>query len=372
MNKLIAFFILISLVGCKDEFSIPLQTTDKSLLVVEGSLRVGQDSTIITLSKTVNVNEKVNFKPVLKARLTVEGKNGGANELNEIGNGIYSRLNLGLVPGNEYRLRIRTADNKEYLSEYVVAKITPVIDSISWKKENGDLFIYANAHDNTNNTRYYKWDYDETWEINSFYFANYQYVGGSRPIISVPSAYHNRCWKYNRSTTINIATTAHLSSDLVSEIPLLLIKAGSEKISVRYSILVRQESLSEKAYEYLLLMKKNTESIGSVFDPLPSDLKGNIQCVSNPKEGVIGYLTASSLIQKRIFITKSEAGWQFNMNCPEVLYVLNHPDSIKKYIPENLPIDSLVKDNKSYYTASLPVCVDCVTRGGNPVAPSYW
>jgi hypothetical protein len=372
MNRLVAFLILLS-IGCKNEYAIPVRTTDKSLLVVEGSLRVGNDSTVIMLSKTINVNEKLNFKPELKARLTVEDKNGGSFVLKENGNGVYSHLKLGLVPGNEYRLRIKTADNKEYLSEYVLAKVTPAIDSISWKKErNGDCFIYANAHDNTGNTRYYKWDYDETWEINSTYWANYYYVGGSNPIIPSPTAYHSRCWKYNKSTTINVGTTAHLSADVLSEFPLVLIESGSEKLGVRYSIMVRQESLDKKAYEYLMLMKKNTESIGSVFDPLPSDSKGNIQCVSNPGEDVVGFMTSSSLVKKRIFITKLEADWNFNLHCPQVLYVPNNADSIKKYMPDNLPIDFIVIDSNEYYTASIPVCVDCETRGGNLLMPSYW
>jgi hypothetical protein len=338
--------------------------------VVEGTLRVGQEATIITVSKTVNVNEKVDFKPVLKANLTVEDKNGSSIILTETGNGSYYSSNLGLVPGKEYRLRIRTTDNKEYLSEYVVAKTTPAIDSISWRKENGDMFIYANTHDNTNNTRYYKWDYEETWEIHSYYRANYQYLGGST-IVYAP-AFHYQCWKYDKATAINVGSSAHLSSDVISEFPLLLIKAGSDKLSVRYSILLRQESLTKKAYEYFLLMKKNTESIGSIFDPLPSDLKGNIQCISNPEEGVIGYLTASSLSQKRIFITQLEAGWKYDHNCEDVQYIPNHPDSIRFFMPSLRPIDLVLKDFKEYYTAGAPRCVDCVTRGGTLAKPSYW
>jgi hypothetical protein len=370
MNKLFLFAIVLGLVGCKDKFDIPLRQTDKTLLVVEGTLRVGQDATNITLSKTVNVNEKLDFKPVLNAHLTVEDKNGNTTALNETGNGSYFHSNLGLIPGNEYRLRIRTTDNKEYLSEYVVAKITPAIDSISWKKENGDLSIYANTHDNTNNTRYYKWDFDDAWEIRSYYPASYQHVRDTI-IISAPY-YHYRCWKYDKSTAINVGSSAHLSSDVISNFPLLKISAGSEKISVRYSILVRQESLTKKAYEYLLLMKKNTESIGSIFDPLPSDLKGNIQCTSNPGEGVVGYLTASSLNQKRIFITQQEADWKFNYDCLDLYYIPNHRDSIRAFMPGYLPIDLIVKDFKEVWMSAAPRCVDCVKRGGNLAMPSYW
>lgn len=371
MNKTLIPVFLLLLYGCKDRYDIALRDTDKSFLVVEGSLKLGQDSTVITLSRSVKVNERTNFRPVLRARVSVEDNAGRSMLLNETSNGRYG-VRLNLAPGNEYRLRIRTGDNKEYLSDYVVPKVTPPIDSISWAKENGDVIIYANTHDPANNTMYYKWDYDETWEIRSFYLANYQYVGGGT-VIESPE-YHYRCWKYNKSTTLNIATSARLSADVINEATLLLIHPGSEKLSVRYSILVKQESITKKAYEYFMMMKKNTESVGSIFDPLPSEWEGNIRCISNPDEGVIGFLTASSVTEKRIFITRREADWSFSQSCTEILKVKNHPDSIKASFPAYLPwgTELTITGDIAYYISSIPTCVDCTTRGGNLAMPAYW
>jgi len=371
MHKLFVLICLLAAAGCKDPYDLPLRPTDKSLLVVEGTLRVGQDSTIIILSKTVNVNEKTSFKPLTKARLSVEDKNGKSIFLNESGNGKYAINNLGLVSGSEYRLRIKTSDNKEYLSEYVVAQTTPAIDSVNWKKENENVGIFVNTHDNSNNTRYYRWDFDETWEILSFYYSNYQYVGGSTVVLS--PGYHYQCWKYDKLTAIMIGSSAQLSSDIISEFPLRQIEKGSEKLSVRYSILVRQEALTKKAYEYLLLMKKNTETLGSIFDPQPSTLTGNIQCISNPEEGVIGYITASSLSQKRIFITAHEADWRFYQDCFEFVYIPDNPDSIKKMMPIYSPFDYQQQLSGRYvYLAANPPCVECTKRGGALARPSYW
>jgi hypothetical protein len=372
MNKLFFVFAVLLIVGCKDKYDIQLKDTDKSLLVVEGTLAAGQDSTIITLSKTVTVNDKTNFKPVLNANLSVEEKNGATIPLIQIGNGKYANSQLGLIIGNNYRLHIRTNDNREYVSDYVVAKQTPAIDSITWKKQIDGLVIYANTHDSTNSTKYYKWDYDETWEIRSYYVADYAYVGGSTIIYSPVHNY--RCWKYGISNTINIGTSAQLSSDVISEAPIQFLPLGSEKLSVRYSILARQQSLTKEAYEYLQLMKKNTESVGSIFDPLPSELKGNIHCISNPDEGVIGYLTASSFSWKRFFVTAQEADWKFSENCSEVDRVKNNPDSIKLWVPAFLPwgAEEIVPGVPTYYYMSPATCVDCTLRNGSLGMPSYW
>jgi len=370
MKKIRILFFIFLLAGCRDKFDLPLRESDVSLLVVEGALNAGQGPTRITLSRTVKVNDARVFQPVLHARLTVEGKNGGNFDLSETGNGNYIHTQLPLVTGQEYRLRIQ-ADNKLYLSDYVVARKSPDIDSISWKNNNDGVTIYANTHDLSDNTRYYKWDYEETWEIRSYYPADYRWIGGTTIIYS-PN-FNTVCWKSSRSTAIIIGSTAQLRSDVVSEAPLVNIPPFAERLSVRYSILVKQQSLTKAAYEYLKLMKSNTESIGSIFDPQPSELKGNIRCISNPEEGVIGYLTASSFSEKRIFITASEVGWKFPQDCPFVI-VPNHPDSINQWVPGYLPFNAA--DERFgvviSYTMAPASCVDCTKRGGSLNKPSFW
>jgi hypothetical protein len=151
------------------------------------------------------------------------------------------------------------------------------------------------------------------------------------------------------------------------------IPAGSEKVSVRYSILLKQQSLAKEAYEYFTLMKKNTESLGSIFDPQPSELRGNIQCISHPTEGVIGYVTASSYSQKRIFITRQQANWNFSQNC-SYERVPNMPDSLKQWLPTFLPWggEEVVPGVVVTYYMSPASCVDCTLRGGDLGMPSYW
>jgi len=369
MRRYLFFAILFA--GCRDKFELPLRETDVSRLVVEGVLTVGQAPTTINLSRTVNVNDTARIKPVLQAKLTVEGKDGSSFNLTEKGNGSYMHAQLPIVIGQEYRLRIHTNDNREYLSDYVMTRKTPAIDSISWKLDNQGMTIYANAHDPANNTRYYKWDYDETWEIQSYYPAAYRWTGGTT-IVPSPD-YHTTCWKYDQSTSIILGSTAQLQSDVVSEAPLRKIPYGSDKLSVRYSMLLRQQSITKEAYQYLSIMKNNTEFIGSIFGPLPAELRGNIHCITNPQESVVGFLTASSYSEKRIFITSTEANWRFSQDCPSII-VPNIPDSLRLVLGTYLPFTTASERFGvilAYNMAHAP-CVDCVLRGGDLNKPSYW
>lgn len=374
MNKIkYIAIILLCIGGCKEPYDLELNTSDQSLLVVEGVLNAGQGATNIKLSRTVSFQDNIEFKPVLFAQLSVEDNTGTVYQLTETGAGNYTHNQLPLVFGEEYRLRIKTTDNKEYLSDYVVARSTPDIDSITWKKEDNSLQILASTHDPANETWYYKWDFDETWEIRSFYMAEYEFIGATYTIIP-HSMFNYRCWKYASSNTIAIGSSAQLQSDVISESPIHIIPPGSEKLGVRYSILVRQQAISKEAYEYFKLMKKNTESLGSIFDPQPSELKGNIKCLTHPDEGVIGYLTASNYSEKRHFITAQQAAWSYNQDNCFSERVKNDPDSLAGWMPNFLPwgAEEAAPGVALFYYLAPATCVDCTTRGGALDMPSYW
>ncbi|MGV3527360.1 MAG: DUF4249 domain-containing protein [Flavisolibacter sp.] len=371
MNKLLPIFVLLLLAGCKDRYDLVLKPSDTSLLVVEGALDAGNGPTTIRLSKTLKVNESLAFSPELNARVTVEGQDGSSYTLSPSGLGRYFNSHLGLTTGQEYRLRIKTADNKEYLSDFVRALPTPAIDSVNWHKTEDGLMVYVNTHDPAQSSRYYKWDFDETWEIRSYYASDFEYVGGTE-IVYHPM-YRFRCWKYGISQTINIGSSAKLAEDKINEAPVLLIPFGSEKLSVRYSMLLKQQALTKQAYEYFQLMKKNTETLGTIFDPQPSELKGNIHCVTNPAEGVIGYLTAAEFTQKRIFITAQDLNWSYQQAC-YYERVKNNPDSIRAWVPSYLPFggEEIAPGVVTYYYMAPAACVDCTKRGGDLNMPSYW
>jgi hypothetical protein len=46
----------------------------------------------------------------------------------------------------------------------------PPIDSISWKRDEEGVRVFVNTHNPEGNTRYYRWEFEETWEIRSILF----------------------------------------------------------------------------------------------------------------------------------------------------------------------------------------------------------
>jgi hypothetical protein len=302
----------------------------------------------------------------------VEGKDNTTRQLIMDGDGIYKSPGLNLVLKNEYRLRIITANGKEYLSDYVVAKNTPPIDSLGFIQDDKGVKIHVSAHDDSGATRYYYWDYDETWEIRTYYFSSYKYLNG-QVVPRLPGDYVNVCWKYGSSGNISIGSSASLQSDNIFRATVAFFGNGDEKLDVRYSILLRQYALDKQGYQFYEMMKKNTESLGTIFDAQPLELKGNIRSTSDPNELVIGYVSAAVVEQKRFFISGVQLnGWNFYQECLSVM-VRNNSDSIRAAHDSGLSFyDAIGSPFITHYVVSIPACVDCTERGGSLVKPSYW
>ncbi len=377
-KSFIAAMALLVLVvsGCKEPFDPPAVEAPGPYLVVEGVLNAGNGLTTIRISRTSPLDNTTQVVGETGANVRVEGRDNFTAQLNMTSSGIYSVSGLNLVIGNEYRLRIITNNGKEYLSDYVVARETPPIDSIGFDRNNNGAQMYVNTRDNSNTTRYYKWEYDETWEIRTFYFSRLKYLGNAKVGVRTVAEDVSTCWKYGASSSLLIGSTARLTNDVVNKAPLQFFFNGDERLAVRYSVLVRQYALDKGAYEFYELMKRNTESLGTVFDPQPTEITGNFTCITDPREPVIGYISASTIAEKRIFVRSSDLGnWPYSQYCPTTL-VLNNPDTIRAYFDGNFtqPYDAVVVNytDTTHFMASSAGCVDCTERGGSLAKPSYW
>lgn len=374
---LMYFLVLILCFACRKPFENEAISDSPSLLVVEGIINPS-GQTNIYLSRSLKLSEKTVAKTEKGAKLQIEGTNNTVFALTESQTGVYSLPPTNFDTGQQYRLRIKTAVGKEYLSDLMPVRSSPAIDSLTWKLENEGLGIYVNAHDSNNNTRYYQWDFVETWEQRSVAYSEFVFRNGNVD----PRDYNEilqllYCWGNARSSNILIASTAKLSSDVVHQFPLTQIPNLSEKLGIRYSILVKQYAIGKEAYEYLNLMKKNSELQGSLFDNQPSEIIGNIKSLSNPDEVVIGFVNISPIVGKRIFIERTQVpDWKFSLSCGPIV-IKNNKDSLANafssgfYLISSSNVNPLLGGIVSY-NGDNSSCLDCRTRGGTSVKPAFW
>jgi hypothetical protein len=370
--------------GCTDPYLPEAQQSPPSYLVVDGYLNA-QGSTTIKLSRTYAVAAKT---PPAEVRATVyiEDEAGVRVALREGVGGAYISPSQNLNVARRYRLHLYTLGGKEYASDFVPVKITPPIDNLGWRAENDGLHIVLDAHDATNNTRFYRWDYVETWEINPIFVPQVEYKAGTLnfPIISVP--YPTKCWGTAPSTTVLLTNTTPLSQDVVNERELRLLPPNSERLNTKYSILVQQHAMTREEFGYWELLRKNTESIGSLFDPQPVQLTGNVHCLSTPAELVLGFVSAHSMVEKRLFVDRRDlphlwltpTGYEscypadtVSLIKPPVKNALQHLASYFGPTGVLIPIAPVIDGGITAYTGKSLDCIDCRKRG-SAVKPSFW
>ncbi len=339
-------------------------------MVVEGVLIHGGDLTTIKLSRTANLSDTSYILPIVTASVVVVGENGSNQILSSLGNGEYvSHLALDLE--ENYYLSITTAEDKSYRSEAIRPLLTPAIDSLNWQVVRNNLEVYVNTHDFENNNQFYKWDFVETWEFNAAYYSQLELINGVLEY-RIPENQIYTCWQNNSATSILLGSTAALSANIIYQKLITSVPFG-EKLSKKYSILVSQYTLTKEAYFYYENMKKNSEQLGSFYDAQPTEIKGNIYAVDSPEEPVIGYIYASNVSKKRIFIDNKELDY-FHRDpaCPEedVVFSLGSEDDVELLFAPGFYIP-LSRDpfSPTFYTTNY--CGNCKTRGST-VRPSFW
>ncbi|MEQ8686142.1 MAG: DUF4249 domain-containing protein [Imperialibacter sp.] len=315
-NTFLTGLLILTLWGCVEPFE-PETGGFKSVLVVEGNISDADEPYLITVSRTAPLDASGAI-PEKGAFVQVKDEEGAAFLFTEVAPGKYHSNPLDFIgcSGKNYTLSIITSSNQRYESDVVTLKPTPPIDSIYFEPEMrltdaGDsldgIRIMVDAHDPLGTSEYYKYSWTETYEIRPHYPSYYEWNFSVTPPAFVRrNPEINLCFKTDTCRQVLVTSTANLKTDRVSEFEVNYVSTVSFRIKSRYSILVRQQTLSEKSFRYWSEVQKTSESLGTLFDPQPYQLTGNVHNIDDPEEPVLGYFDASSVAQKRIFIDREK------------------------------------------------------------------
>ncbi len=292
---LVPSFLFLS--RCISDF-YPVVAEEKELLVVEAFIMDQPGTDTVKLSKSIPLGRLNEAKPLSDCFVTINDDLGNIHLLTEQKAGTYitdSATFRGMI-GRIYSLHIRTLNGINYESYPTEMKAVPPIDSIYYEKtvikEGVGVFfkidgcqIYLDTHDSSNNCKYYRWDYSETWVLRLPFFVVNQ-----------------TCWITEKSRPINIKSTAAFDEAKIIKHPINFINNVTDRLKRKYSILVNQYSISEDEYNYWQEIQNIREPSGGLYDVIPASVPSNMTCVENPEEKVLGYFSVSAKTSKRFFI----------------------------------------------------------------------
>jgi hypothetical protein len=372
--------VLLLMSSCIYPFDPPSQDYE-NLLVVEAFLSDGDDPFEVKLSRSIPIDTD-RIIPEERAQISISDNTGNIYDLYEANPGSYlTTWDFQAETGRLYQLHIQTSDGNQYKSDTVHLKETPPIDSVFYKYEEklvGEegvtvpgLQVYLTTHDENNNTWYYRWEFQETWEFRSRFNSDQIWEDG---MLKDREEQIHLCWKYDRSTGVLAATSKNLNEDIISELPVTYIANTTDRLMSKYSILLKQYALSEESYHYWKEIEKVTENLGTLFDPQPSSIQGNIYNANDKDDIVLGYFDAASIQEQRLFITRGEYPYfaipDYYEDCIDTIvgyYMI--PEMILRgfMLVGEVPTES----GGIAYQLSTEPCIDCTIFGTN-IEPDFW
>jgi len=386
-------FFLICMVGCVSPY-YPNISKYENLLVVDGQLTNLSGPYTVKLSRTFKYsgdNEALGagVQPaelVTGAQVKIIDNTGLEVQLKEISSGEYRTVDTTFcgVPGKSYKLQIKSND-QIYESDFLTLKTPTPIDKVYWeyKPQDSDgpkrVQVLLDTHDSSNDTRYYGWEYQETWKFQV-------------PLDDTDKPEWKTCYKSDSSFFLNLGTTIERNSDIIDRQQLQSIDESTNRLFIRYTIQAKQYSLTEQTYHYFKDLITLNQNQGSLYDVAPYSLVSNVKNVNNKDIPVLGYFMVAGVSEKRIFIDRSELPQDFNPtdgfnDCSfHSVTVLQSLTDFR----ENNEVDSLMKLGYTVYekfasailqggdtiptwnlSMAKPYCFNCTLTGVNKT-PDFW
>ncbi len=366
----ILIILLTAFTGCVTQFFPDISEEEQSI-VIEARITDRNETYKVRISWSKPVYEDYAYPPPVSGyAVSVIDDAGNVYLFRDTGSGIYvsDSTEFWATAGRKYKLHVEGTEHI-YESDPVEMKTVPDIDSIYAGPEYNDFYypgestygyqVYLDSHDPTGSCRYFMWTFAETWEIRT------------------PFNYHtiiNRiCWKSAVSDDINILSTASLTESRVTGQPVTFITTETDRLIVKYSILVRQYAITEEEFAYRDNLRRTVFEAGGLYDAIPGAITGNIKCTDKPAIHVLGFFGVSAVSEQRLFIENVQAQFpDFYAYCPI--------DSIpvRDYDPGLLGPNVYIlgewyePPTPPYYILTIHrECIDC-SMTGTAIKPDYW
>lgn len=369
------YYILILLVvavsSCIDPFN-PQIEENQEVLVINGFITDRSGPHQVVISRSTPYNDP-SYVPVSGCVVTVEDETGQMVEYIEISPGVYEvNLEPGFLKvGKSYALYAITSEGNEYRSDYESMFYCSTIDSIYYEvverpTTDPDLIIngvqfYVDVKGTSETAPNYRWIGIETWMYTAPFFADFFWDGA---IWDYTSDY--TCYRTDTVRGFFTASTRYLSKNQLNRKSLHYVSNETTRLSMKYSVLVEQHSLSDPAYEYWDRMESQTSGGGGFYESQPSSAIGNIYNVNEPSEKVLGYFYATQVQQKRLtFVNHFDFGVKV-YNC-----TLDTVSNLSE-LGNDYPYFFFSLDTGPPYFTGPNSCFDCKSYGGTTTPPEFF
>jgi len=329
MLKRLVFLLLLIPMACVDPYEVEVPEGEQ-LLTVEGIISTGPGPHAITLTRSATYGSIFQglIRPVSLATVVVRDNEGNVTFLTEgldAKGTYYTPSSFSAQVGKSYTLQIRTAEGKVYTSTPEKVTSVPAIQSLEIRTvtipteessfPKSGIQLIAGLKDPADENNFYYWRNGPA-----------VYILETRPDLFTPRpspTNPNRtpqpkdccvqCYRYEAGNNQSLFVVNDDSfNGLSTKIPASFIADDGYRFVNKFRMDLKQYSISQGAYRYLRLVKQQAEISGSIFDPPPATIRGNMLSLDNPDEVVLGYFMAGGETSRRIYVDKNDLTFKQN------------------------------------------------------------
>jgi len=377
LNKFLLILLFLSqFSSCIEEYS-PQIKSENFFYVIEGRITNTPGMHYVFISKSSSINDLINYETSNCDVKIYDGEN-NIFQAYDLGNGTYV-VNIPeeyLHEGSVFKLSVVTPDDQLIVSDFDTLRICPEIEDLYYEVESiydeesertkQFLQFYIDYNGINTNTRYIKYEVEETWHYKATYPIKY-YLAGTSLIYTFPPDYSKRnCWIIENIPEFFVLSTKNLTENIYNKYPFHTISNKSIKIMNGYSLLIKQYSISREAYFYYKKLEKNKNTSGGLYNTQPQLIEGNLYNTTVPDQPVLGYFSVSGFSSKRFSYRTFNDFSYF----PELLCKRQEIE-LQDLRAHHTGITYLQNNDGKWYRLS-DECVDCTTVGGDTIKPDYW
>lgn len=307
MSYILRIFLLLvsittTLTSCLDPYPLSIgQETEK--LIVESQLTDDKTTPFVRLSFTTQFGSiQSGATPVRGAYIEVKDSDGNVVVYRGLPNlpGFYEPAdkNFRGVAGKSYTLTVKLTNGAIYTSTAEPMPKSVAVTNIysEFRQPSGDgkfldtgYQIYIDIKDTKGVENYYRWT---AWGIHK------------RKSTGVPVGFGDgiccdQCWSRLDNTAIQILADAGVDGGLLLKRPIYF---SPFYYFGKHYVEVKQYNFSRGAFQFWKRYQEQTSRTGTIFDPLPAPISGNVVNIADATDIALGYFEVASVSTKRIEI----------------------------------------------------------------------
>ncbi|WP_317174486.1 DUF4249 domain-containing protein [Aquiflexum lacus] len=295
-------------------------------------------------------------RPVTSATVLIKDDLGSVENLVEVGSGYYATSpDFAAVVGRSYNLEIYLLDGSRYVSLSETAMPVPEVDSVTYHsvrtvttdRLNDEIGVRVMAHfqDPPDVENYYFWNVLESDFVlitePELYLLPFDHP--TNPRGPAPKDCCAKCFHKDKPKPTNIITVSDVDFDgIYQNRRIAYVRDDGLRFKETYRLDIQHLSVSAETYRFLKLIDQQLSLTGSVFDPPPANIRGNIISLNDRDEQALGHFFVSDERFLRVYIIRDQLEFYLSPqttvpdDCREFLQQANFP---MPFLPVDPPAD---------------------------------